>query len=43
MAKSEVSIQALLGLGLKEKWKEGLNLNLTKTSSLAPDSQQLQD
>jgi hypothetical protein len=43
MAKSEVSIQDLLGLGLKEKWKEGLNLNLTKTSSLALDSQQLQD
>jgi hypothetical protein len=43
MAKSKVSIQAPLGLGLKEKWKEGLNLNLTKQSSLTLDTQQLQD
>jgi hypothetical protein len=43
MAKSKVSRQAPLGLGLKEKWKEGLNLNLTKQSSLTLDTQQLQD
>jgi hypothetical protein len=38
MKKSEVSTQAPVELGLKEKWKEGLNLNLTKPSSLALDS-----
>jgi hypothetical protein len=38
MKKSEVSTQAPVELGLKEKWKEGLNLNLMKPSSLALDS-----
>jgi hypothetical protein len=38
MKKSEVSTQAPVELGLKEKWKEGLNLDLTKPSSLALDS-----
>jgi hypothetical protein len=42
MAKSDVSIQALLGLGFKEN-EECLNLNPTKPSLISKDPLLLQD